>query len=234
MLKRIPRPSVSAALAVLALFVALGGTATAAKLITGKQIKNGSLTGADVRNRSLSGADLRNGTVGLNKLTAKARATLLRGAPATTAGKDGAQGAPGPAGPAGPQGPKGDAGAPGPAGPAGSGAAFFAGVGAHLITDPSDRIVVTKSLPAGSYVLDAKAVIRTSVADNTPCTLQQGATELDRVNADLGAGINLPVALAATITLPAAADVSLLCFEGAGNVTVTNAKLIATQVGSIG
>ena len=49
---------------VLALFVALGGSATAAVLITGKQVKNGSLTGVDVKNSSLTGGDLKNNSVG--------------------------------------------------------------------------------------------------------------------------------------------------------------------------
>ena len=43
----------------LALFVALGGTATAAMLITGKNVKDSSLTGADIKNRSLTGKDVR-------------------------------------------------------------------------------------------------------------------------------------------------------------------------------
>ncbi len=40
--------------ALVALFVALGGTATAAVLITGKQVKDGSLTGADIKKKSLT------------------------------------------------------------------------------------------------------------------------------------------------------------------------------------
>jgi hypothetical protein len=45
--------------ACLALFVALGGTAiAAAPLITGKQIKNGSVTGLDLKNNSVKGADV--------------------------------------------------------------------------------------------------------------------------------------------------------------------------------
>ena len=72
---------------VIALLVALGGTATAAVLITGKQVKNNSLTGADIKNRSLLARDFKRGQL-----------------PA------GARGAPGPAGPTGPAG---AAGAPG-------------------------------------------------------------------------------------------------------------------------
>lgn len=48
---------------VLALVAALGGTAHAAGLIDGGDVKNGSLTGKDVRNGSLRGVDLKDGSV---------------------------------------------------------------------------------------------------------------------------------------------------------------------------
>ncbi|MFL5845986.1 MAG: hypothetical protein ACJ762_14960 [Solirubrobacteraceae bacterium] len=47
------------AVAYLALFVALGGSAYAAVTVTGANVKNGSLTGRDVRNNSLTGADVK-------------------------------------------------------------------------------------------------------------------------------------------------------------------------------
>jgi hypothetical protein len=74
----------------LALFVAMGGTAIAAgqALITGKQIKNSSITGADVKNKSLTARDFRGSVRGPRGLR-------------------------GPAGPQGIQGPKGDKGDPG-------------------------------------------------------------------------------------------------------------------------
>jgi len=80
--------------AMLALFVAMGGTAIAASsiLITGKQIKNSSITGADVKNKSLTPKDFR-GSV------------------------RGARGAAGPSGPPGPNGATGAPGAPGSPGP---------------------------------------------------------------------------------------------------------------------
>src|SRR4051794_28952451 len=43
----------------LALFVALGGSATATLLVTGKNVKNSSLTGADVKNSSLTSLDVK-------------------------------------------------------------------------------------------------------------------------------------------------------------------------------
>lgn len=77
----------------LALFVALSGTAvaTTSVLITGKQIKNGSITGLDVKNRSLTARDFRGsvrGPRGLRGLTGPAGP---QGAP----GAAGASGAPG-------------------------------------------------------------------------------------------------------------------------------------------
>lgn len=44
-------------LSVVAVILAVSGTATAASLITSKQIKDGTVTGRDVKNRSLSPAD---------------------------------------------------------------------------------------------------------------------------------------------------------------------------------
>jgi Pectinesterase len=83
------RMSSAHVLAGLALFVALGGTAIAndsvRALITGADVRNGSLTGRDVKNRSLTRADL-------------ARGVLRRG----PAGPQGPAGARGPVGPAGP------------------------------------------------------------------------------------------------------------------------------------
>ncbi len=53
------RPSPAMVVACTALFVAGAGTATAAKLITGKQIKNSSITSTDVRNGSLLRKDFK-------------------------------------------------------------------------------------------------------------------------------------------------------------------------------
>jgi hypothetical protein len=85
---------------VLALFVALGGSATAAVLITGKNVKDGTLTGKDIKNNSVGSIDVKDGD-----LLAKdfKPGQLVAGAPGP-AGPQGAQG---------PQGPKGDKGDPG-------------------------------------------------------------------------------------------------------------------------
>jgi hypothetical protein len=82
------RPSAALVVSILALVFAMAGGATAATLITGKQIKNSSITGADVKNKSLTARDFRGSVTG-------------------SAGPAGA------AGPQGAQGPKGDQGVPG-------------------------------------------------------------------------------------------------------------------------
>ena len=111
-LKRLGRGH-GTAVAYLALFAALGGSAYAAVTVTGKNIKDGTITAKDVKNR----------TLGASKLSATAVGSLTgeRG-PAGPQGPKGDRGEQGPAGPTGTTGPKGEtgpAGAPGPAGPPG-------------------------------------------------------------------------------------------------------------------
>jgi hypothetical protein len=101
------RPSPALVVAIVALFVAFSGTATAALVMTGKNIKDGTITGKDVKNR----------TLGTNELSKKA-VTSLQGQRGPT-GPGGPQGPKGEAGVQGVQGPKGDTGAAGPQGPKG-------------------------------------------------------------------------------------------------------------------
>jgi hypothetical protein len=108
-LKRVLRGH-GTAVAYLALFATLGGSAYAAVTVTGNNIKNGTITGKDVKNRSL----------GTKKLSAKA-VSSLRGqqGPAGPQGPKGDRGEQGPVGPTGPKGETGPAGPQGPAGPPG-------------------------------------------------------------------------------------------------------------------
>jgi hypothetical protein len=113
-------PSAPMLVAWFALFAALAGSPLAApvrdgavRLITGKQIKNGSVTSADVKNRSLTRRDFRRGA-----LASPGGGAAIPG-PAGAQGPAGATGPAGPEGPLGPTGPPGPAGAEGPVGPAG-------------------------------------------------------------------------------------------------------------------
>ncbi len=58
------------------LAVAFAGGATAAGLITGKEIKNNTVTTQDVKNSSLKGADVKNGSLGEADLNGKTKGKL--------------------------------------------------------------------------------------------------------------------------------------------------------------
>jgi Collagen triple helix repeat (20 copies) len=134
------------------------GTATAAQLITGADVEDGSLTSADIKYNSLSHRDIRdesvlsrdihNGDVSLEDLSPWVQNKLERRG---GDGEDGAAGAPGPQGPMGPQGqqgPMGPQGEQGPTGPAGApgedGVSGYESIGPPLApwkvdTDPQHR-----------------------------------------------------------------------------------------------
>ncbi len=59
------RPSATMVVALIALFVAIGGTATAASklIITSANVKDHSLTGTDIKNGSLTGKQIKNGSL---------------------------------------------------------------------------------------------------------------------------------------------------------------------------
>jgi hypothetical protein len=95
-----------AACVVTALLVG-GGTATAAKFVTGADVKNGSLTGKDIENGSLGPRDIRKGSIGESRLSDALQARL-----GTTV--SGSPGAAGSKGDKGEKGDKGDKGDPGP------------------------------------------------------------------------------------------------------------------------
>ena len=101
-------------LAVLGISLVLGGTAGAVSLVTGKQIKDGTVRSRDIGNGSLTGADVAD-----KSLTAADFSGSVQG-PAGPAGPAGAAGPTGPTGPAGPTGPQGPAGPQGPKGDKGS------------------------------------------------------------------------------------------------------------------
>jgi Collagen triple helix repeat (20 copies) len=152
-LKRLTRRH-STAVAYLALFAALGGSAYAAVTVTGKSIKDGTVTGKDVKNRSL----------GTNKLSTKAVSSLAgqRG-PAGLQGPQGEKGDRGPAGhtgpngetgPAGPQGPQGQQGPQGPVGPQGpSGISGWQYVTQAATIASGDQRSITAYCPGDKKVL---------------------------------------------------------------------------------
>jgi hypothetical protein len=91
---------------VIVALVAGATSATAANLITGDDIKDGSITAADIKNPTIDNEDIKKGAIIKKKLSKAVRDALdEKGAP-------GPQGATGPQGPQGPTGPQGPAGTP--------------------------------------------------------------------------------------------------------------------------
>jgi hypothetical protein len=79
------RPSAGTLLAIVAIVLSIGGSATAASIVTSKQIKNNSITSADLKNNSIKSTDVKNGSL-LKKDFKKSQLPV---------GKTGAAGAPG-------------------------------------------------------------------------------------------------------------------------------------------
>ncbi|MCB0880129.1 MAG: hypothetical protein KDC46_14245 [Thermoleophilia bacterium] len=94
------------AIVVLAVVVAPPAFSSIDRMVTGRDIRNGSVTGLDVRNDSLTGRDLRDGSVGVRDLAPGLRERAVDGArgPQGSAGERGAHGATGAAGERGPAG----------------------------------------------------------------------------------------------------------------------------------
>jgi len=169
------------AVAYLALFVALGGTSfAAAAVITGKNVKNGSLTGKDVKNSSLTGGDVKN-----ESLTPKDFNGSVQG----------------PKGDTGPQGPKGDTGARGLPGADGAARAYGYVTGAgNVNAEQSKGIAAVARIDAGLYcVWLAPSVDVSKVVAIATRPSGQSSTDVVSAagglcgNAERGAGIQVEV-----------------------------------------
>ena len=147
---------------VAAIAVVGGGTAVAAKLITGKQIKNGTITGKDLKAK----------TLGPKQLNSAALASLQ-----------------GPAGEQGPKGEKGEAGTVGPTGPAGANGVskalvrtFAGSVNAGNAFESVMPAGGTPILAPGKWIVTAQAqVIHLSADWKVTCQVLSGADVIDEV-----------------------------------------------------
>src|SRR3954469_18166754 len=215
-------------MATVAVFFALGGTATAAKVvISGRDVQDGSLTGADIKDHSVTRADL-------------ARSAFSHpGAdgPQGPVGAQGHDGATGPRGESGLPGPKGDTGAQGPpgvagrAGPAGAGKMYVtAGRFNYIDLPKANRTEVARLvLPVGKYALHGKVVaeIRGASSAGVICRVgrMQTGTNLPPYNGwfeDEGiARLDKPLNIQQTLTVDdvyeiegEAHSISLVCNSG--------------------
>lgn len=230
----------SLVVSIIALVAATGGVGYAATKIGSKQIANNSIKSEDVKNGSLQTKDLSSGTVkALEGQDGAPGAPGVNGKDGTngTNGKDGADGAAGPKGDTGPRGPTG---ATGSIGPVISRRKANATVGAGGTIQ-----VFSESLPAGSYVIQAKADLAGVPAGSAAsCVLKVGSAEVDRSNAFAPAlSPNQPgtkiqhaptITAFAALTLTATRTVAFTCeAEGANTPNATNASLLVTSVGVV-
>lgn len=213
---RIRRPQASTVIASVALFAALSGTATAATMITGKQIKNSSITGSDIRNSSLTGSDVKNRSLGLSDLSTSAVNTL--------------KGATGPVGAAGPAGPQ------GPAGPASLPKVLTASLGSKNLPANASTEVLEKAVPAGSYLVTAKLTLFTQDTDIYSCELRVGATTIDSALSQSSAAATSRTPLVVQgIGSPAAGEtLRVLCSTDDAVAAVSHVRLTAVPVGEVG
>ncbi len=226
-------------IAIVAVFIALGGTATAAAIkitspsqlkddvVTGAKVKNTSLTGIDVRNSTLTGADVRNGSL----TAADFEAGTLTAGPTGPAGPAGPAGLPGPQGTPGPQGPQG---LQGPAGPSTPPTIRHTGISSALTITQLNQEVLTLQLPAGAYYLHAKTQMdnASNPGQEGECRLRVNGTVIDESNATLEDNEGNTVALQAPLTLQAPATVEMLC-DGDNiandDLVVRSRKMSATE-----
>jgi hypothetical protein len=181
------------------------GTAGAARLITGKQVKNNSLTGAD----------LKNGSVRLADLSSSPKATPK-----------------GAAGPKGDSGPKGDRGAPGAKGDPGA-AGPAAGLMGRMTSLATDTIHTEYGYVGAPGSASDNAAMRTTLTPDVELRATKLAVQLDaapggtstrsfrlRVNGDpsplfcLVSGAATTCESGAAVTIPPLSEITLLTLSG--------------------
>jgi hypothetical protein len=151
-------------------------------------------------------------------------------------GDTGPQGPAGPAGPAGPEGPAGPAGPAGPSGPAGTSAGFSSSV--DSVTLAGRTSVLSKTLPAGKYILVATVELENKDLDST----SWGSCDLSRqsgIIASTGTHIVDDIADLESLTMTGAIDhgggsILIACTETQANVDVRTASLVAVKVDTLG
>jgi len=204
-------PKVSTVVACLALFIAIGGSAYAAKdLLTGKDIAKNTLTGKNVKNGSLKKADL-------NK---KAVASLQ--------GAKGAKGEKGDQGANGEQGPQGIQGVPGTNGVVTPQEARDDNP--EPVTNGTEEVVLSKTVPAGAYAVTAEADSFSVGTGIGGCGLAAGATSLDDAVFNSAAGSRIPVSLLG-VTPAGTTQITVSCNAGATDISISEVSLVAIPVG---
>lgn len=137
-------------------------------------------------------------------------------------------------GPAGPKGDKGDQGDPGPSD------AYVAATapGAAISLDYSAKVVASISLPAGKYLVSAKAWLRStdSIGSNNTCKLDLPVGGFDWQDAETRGGVGIydaNISLARPYESASAGQVTLTCWTDLPGVTAKNAVVSAVKVANL-
>lgn len=225
-------------IALVALFVALTSSATAAVMISGKNIKDGSVTGADVRDRSIAARDLAPDALAASAQGGAAGPAGPRGA-AGADGADGQAGARGAKGDTGETGAKGNTGAKGDQGDRGPSNAYINAYdpsGQWLYESYTEVQVASVALPAGRFVVSGKNIVENFAGrpNFVQCLIYRGTDVVDWAwNREMPDQAQAPQAFAATVDLAAPATLTMRCKTGYASAHVRQAMLVATQVASI-
>jgi hypothetical protein len=220
-------------MATLAFFFALGGTAVAGAtvLITGADIRDGSITGRDVHNRSLSGSDLgresvtgkviRNGSVTLADFRQSDRQRL--------------RGPKGDVGPQGSQGPKGDPGATGPKGDPGSSDIIRVASTAPNVTGYVNQTpLISQQVPAdGAWLMLVRMEVTNTGANdaNFSCVLRTSRGDIGGGGDSIQAGTTKEIFGIAFSPLAPGDPVVLACDGGTeGPFNLANIRLSAARL----
>ena len=103
------------------------------------------------------------------------------------------------------------------------------------MTDTPNDVVTTSSLPAGHYILSAKASFRNTPAGSSTtltCVLHGGGVTIDSATVDSADG-GQTVTLLGVATFSDAATVGLRCSTSSGSVLVSDMQLVVMSVSSI-
>ena len=151
-------------------------------------------------------------------------------------GPQGPQGQTGPQGPQGPQGATGATGATGPAGAPGTSEAYY-GRNDNNFGFTGPVTLISKNVPAGSYVISARAVLENFDGDHQPqsCELRDGAgnliDEVSLVAQPVSDDLRLLFVLQGAFTFNAPATINFIC--RGFNAGVRRSVLTAVKVSSI-
>ena len=209
-LTRIKQLRPATLIAMLALFVAIGGTATAASnLINGKNIKPGTVTAKQLKNKTITKGKL---------------------APATVKALKGAQGA---TGQRGPQGEPGTPGTPGTPGANGVVNPIEVTLGGHSIAASENRNLLFFDVPAGKYLVTAKVTLESNGNDNMGCKLYggSGTTEIDQTDATSPEAGTMANIASQGIAPGGTTKIRFSCTTGSVTGSGNDVSVIATPIG---